>query len=143
MKRRSMLWALSALPAGTLLKAQQPVVPPKPSPAAVEEIPVIEATNADLAGSTVAAFFSPEQFAALSRLCDLIVPPLNGVPGALVTQAPQFLDFLIGQSPKAWQTMYCQGLEGLNSRAQKEFQKSFAELNSAQADEILAPLRTQ
>src|SRR5437588_846610 len=126
MKRRSMLWALSTLPVGTLLKGQQPVVPPKPTPAAVEEIPVIEATNADLAGTTVASFFSPGQLAALSRLSDLIVPATNGVPGALAVQAPQFLDFLIGQSPKARQTIYCQGLDGLNSRAKHQFHSDFA-----------------
>ena len=117
------------------------MVPPKPSQAAVEEIPVIEATIPDLAGSTVASFFSDAQFGALQRLSDLIVPSMNDVPGAVATNAPQFLDFLISESSKIRQRLYQQGLNELNSRTERQFLVPFAKASQAQADVILEPLR--
>jgi len=143
MKRRSLLQALTTVPAVTLLRAQQPVVPPKPSPAAVEEIPVIEATIPDLAGTTVASFFSEAQFAALRRLSDLILPAMGDVPGAVRTRAPEFLDFLVGESNAERQKLYREGLDALNSRAERQFHVPFAKATQEQADLILLPLRTE
>lgn len=143
MKRRSLLQAAAlALPAGGWLRGQQPVVPPKPTPAAVEEIPVIESAIPDIAATTVPNFFSPEQFSALQRLGDLIVPALDGVPGAREAEAAEFLDFLIGESPADRQELYRAGLDELNQRSRREFDTSFAQLTDAQADKLLAPLRT-
>jgi hypothetical protein len=82
MKRRSLLRAAAAFPAAGLLRAQQPVVPPQPSPSAIEEISVIESTMPDVAAITVASYFSPEQFAALRRLSELIAPAMNGSAGS-------------------------------------------------------------
>jgi hypothetical protein len=142
MKRRSVLQVLTAAPAAAgLLRAQTPAIPPKPTPVAIEETPVIEGTIPDFAGNTVCTFFSADQFAALGRLSDLIVPAMKEVPGALGTQAPQFLDFLVGQSGEARQKLYRTGLDTLNARSKQLFHVSFAETNQAQADEILAPLR--
>lgn len=140
MRRRTVLKALTTLPAATLLRAQQPVIPPKPSPAAVEEIPVIEAIVPDLAGTTVPSFFSPAQLDALRRLSDLIVPAMSNVPGALATGVPEFLDSLIRESPRQRQTLYCQGLDELNSRAELRFHHSFAKTSQIEADEVLTPL---
>src|SRR4051794_18669807 len=141
MKRRRMLQTLAAVPAAGLLRAQQPVVPPKPSPAAVEQIPVIEATIPDLAGPTIAQFFSPEQFQCLRRLSDVIYPAGNGIPGALQAGAPEFLDFLLGESPEKRQTLYRDGLNELNRRSQKSAGVAFSATNKEQADQLLAPLR--
>jgi hypothetical protein len=143
MKRRSVLQTLASLPAAGLLKAQQPVVPPKPSPAAVEEIPVIESTIPDIAAVTVPSFFTPAQIAALRRLSELIAPAVNGVPGATEARAPEFLDFLISESPAHRQDLYRKGLDELNSRAQSSFQVPFAQTNGEQAAKLLAPLCTQ
>lgn len=143
MKRRSLLQAAAAaLPAGGWLRAQQPVVPPKPTPVAEEAIPVIESAIPDIAASTVASFFSPEQFAALQRLSELIAPALDGVPGAREVGAAEFLDFLIGESPADRQELYRTGLDELNQRAKQQFDTTFAQLTEAQADRVLAPLRT-
>jgi hypothetical protein len=143
MKRRSLLQAAAvALPAGGWLRAQQPVVQPKPTPAAVEEIPVIESAIPDIAATTVASFFSPEQFAALERLSHLIAPALDGVPGAREAGAAEFLDFLIGESPADRQKLYRTGLDELNQRAKQQFDTTFAQLTDAQADRVIAPLRT-
>jgi len=140
MKRRTVLRSLAALPATGLLKAQQPVVPPNPTPTAVEEIPVIESTIPDIAGTTVPSFFSQKQLQVLRHLCDLIAPSLNGVPGAIDAHTPEFLDFLVGESPADRQRMYREGLDELDRRAQHDFHTSFPQLSSAQATLILAPL---
>jgi hypothetical protein len=94
----------------------------------------------DAAGETAPRFFSDGQFAALSRLGSLAMPPRNGRPGALEAGAPEFLDFLIGVSPAPQKELYLNGLDALNDRARMQFGKSFADLNDAQADFILRPL---
>jgi Gluconate 2-dehydrogenase subunit 3 len=143
MKRRSVLQTLTALPAAALLKAQQPMVPPKPSPAAVEEIPVIESTIPDIAGTTVPSFFSQTQLATLRRLSELIAPAMNGVPGATEARAPEFIDFLLSESPPERQELYRAGLDQLNSRAQSGFHVPFEQVTEEQAVQLLAPLCTQ
>jgi len=124
-----------------LLNAQQPVVPPKPSPAALEEIPVIEATIPDFAGTAVTKFFSPAQFSSFKRLSDILYPAMKGIPGAVEAGAPEFLDFLLFESPAARQTLYREGVDELERRSKKHFSVSFASVNHAGAEEILAPLR--
>lgn len=141
MKRRRVLQTLATLPAASLLKAQEPVVPPKPSKAAVEEIPVIEATVPDFAGTTVTKFFSPAQFASFKRLNDILYPSLNGVPGAVQAGAPEFLDFLLFESPTARQTLYRNGVDELEHRSKREFNGSFASVDQRAAEKLLAPLR--
>jgi hypothetical protein len=143
MKRRNLLQLLTAAPVGTLLVAQQPPVPPKPTPAALEEIPIIEATIPDTAGSTIASFFSEVQFQTLRRLSDLILPAMDDVPGALATQAPEFLDFLVGASVEERKQLYREGLDELNRRAEKSFHLPFGKTTQTQAHTILAPLRAQ
>jgi hypothetical protein len=141
MKRRRVLQAVAALPGAGFLTAQQPAAPPKAAPQASEETPKIDVTVADAAADTVPRYFSQSQFAALRRLCDIIAPRISETPGALDAQAPEFLDFLIGQSPSDAQQLYLQGLDRLNDEARKLFRAEFAQTTSTQADEILAPLR--
>jgi hypothetical protein len=142
MKRRHILQTLAALPVAPLLKAQQPVVPPKPSPAAVEEIPVIESTIPDIAGNTAPSFFSQAQLTTLRRLSELIAPAMDGAPGAKEARAPEFIDFLIGESPAERQELYRRGLDELNSHAQANHHLSFSEVSTEQAAQLLAPLCT-
>ena len=141
MKRRRVLQALATLPAASLLNAQPPVVPPKPSKAAVDEIPVIEATIPDFGGTTVTRFFSPAQFASFKRLNDILYPAINGVPGAVQAGAPEFLDFLLFESPTPRQTLYRDGIDELERRSKKALNASFASADQAGAEKILAPLR--
>ena len=68
------------------------------------------------------------------------MPPLRGNPGALDAAAPEFLDFLIGVSPADRQALYRNGLDALNARAKKQFNKNFADLDAAQCDAIVRPL---
>jgi len=88
-------------------------------------------------------FFTLLQMASLSRLCDVLMPPFGGKPGALQARTPLFLDFLIGKSPSARKKLYTTGLNWLNEEALRRFKSPFAGLNNTQADAILKPwLRT-
>jgi|HubBroStandDraft_1064217.scaffolds.fasta_scaffold330509_2 hypothetical protein len=127
--------ALAAAPAAPALLAQQGRGRgDNPGPA------VLEVTDPDAVADPVARFFTPAQFSALHRLSRLVQPPLKGNPGALDCGAPEFLDFLIGASPADRQQLYRTGLDGLNAQAKKQFSKSFADLDDAQAHAIVAPM---
>ncbi len=140
MNRRAILKSLAALPAAAALPAQESAVPPKPSPSVVEETPRIQASVPDAIAETVPQFFSPEAFSALKRLSDLLMPAIGATPGALAAHAPEFLDFLIGQSPADRQTLYRAGLDRLNADALRRFSRPFSELKAEQADSVLEPL---
>ena len=88
----------------------------------------------------VSRFFTPSQFAALRKLSEILMPPMGSNPGALDAGAPEFLDFLVGVSPAGRQQLYRTGLDLLNARATKQFNKSFAALDAKQADAIVRPL---
>jgi hypothetical protein len=141
MNRRQLLQGFTALPAAGLLRAQQPVVPPKPTPAAIDETPVIESTIPDIAAAPIHSYFDKDQFDALRRLSDVIAPAAGGVPGALAAGAPEFLDFLISKSPEPRQKLYRAGLDALNRNSKERFNVPFAETTQVQADALLSPLR--
>ena len=86
-------------------------------------------------------FFTAQQFAALRKLSDMLIPPMNGAPGALEAKAPEFLDFFLSQSAADRQQLYRIGLDGLNAQARKRFTKPFADVEVSQAETLLAPLR--
>jgi len=115
-----------ALPAAPVLFAQ--------------EMPKIDFGVPDAGAEPVPRFFSLSQLAALRRLSDLILPTIGETPGALEARAPEFLDFLLGESPAVRKQLYRNGLDALNAGARKTYGKAFAELDATQADAILAPL---
>ncbi|HKD09796.1 MAG TPA: gluconate 2-dehydrogenase subunit 3 family protein [Bryobacteraceae bacterium] len=129
MKRRRFIQSVPVVSSALLAQA-----PPK------SEIPKIEATSPDSVGKPVPHFFSPPQFAALRRLSDIIVPALGDTPGALDAGAPEFLDFLIGESPLPRRALYRSGLDSLNTRAIAKFGKAFGALDRTQAETFLQPL---
>jgi hypothetical protein len=137
MKRRKFFQTLAAAPAAGALLAQ----PQQPAGVAGSELPKLETASADTAAEPFPHFFDAPQFAALRRLGDILQPSVNGTPGALAAKAPEFLDFLLGESPAERQQLYRAGLEALNAAASTRHHKSFAELDASQAAEIMAPLR--
>lgn len=142
MKRRKFIQTLAAapaiaVPASLEINAQSPAGAQRPQ----EEAPKLETASLDAAGETTPRFFSAPQFAALKKLSEILMPPLNNMPGATDAGAPEFLDFLIGKSPADRQQLYKGGLDALNAQATKRFGKAFAEVTEAQAVELLAPLK--
>jgi len=101
----------------------------------------VTASSPESAGSGVPAFFTGEQFAALQRLCALLVPGLSGRPGAEEAAAAEFLDFLAAKSAVSRGSLYRKGLDELNRRAKSRYGKSFAELDEPQTVPLLEPLR--
>jgi hypothetical protein len=89
--------------------------------------------------TTQANFFNEQQMATLRKLCDVLLPPLNGYPGASQAGAPEFLDFLIGASPADRKHMYRAGLDRLNADAKKQFHVPFAQVSAEQADKLIRP----
>jgi hypothetical protein len=113
MKRRRWIQTVLAAPAVAALPAIE--AEPQP-PAARDEFAKVETAPSPIrTGEPLHTFFSASEFAALERLANVILPPLNGKPGAIDAGVPAFLDFLISQSPVSRQKLYRDGLAQLNS----------------------------
>lgn len=151
MQRREFVRAvLSVGIAPKLLLSQQQSTAAPPPPAPVPwtlglnprtPLPQVEVAE-DIATSEL-RFFSPLQMQTLTRLADVLMPPVKDKPGAVQAEVPAFLDFLIGGSPQARKDVYAGGLDWLESEAQKKFNANFAKLDEAQVDALLKPwLRT-
>lgn len=69
------------------------------------------------------------------------MPAAQGSPGALEARVPEFMDFLIGDSPAGRQQVWLSGLDALEHESQSRFRKAFADTDAAQADTLCAPLR--
>jgi hypothetical protein len=68
------------------------------------------------------------------------MPAAQGSPGALEARVPEFMDFLIGDSPVDRQQLWLSGLDALEYQSQTRFRKAFAETDATQADTLFAPL---
>jgi hypothetical protein len=131
-----------------LAQQQSAAAPPPPAPVpwtlglnAKTPLPHVEVV--DGIATTDARFFSAAQLATLVRLCDVMLPALDGRPSAVEAETPMFLDFLLADSPAARRNVYSGGLNWLDTQARARYSKSFAKLDDSQADAILKPwLRT-
>ena len=132
MRRRQALQSLAGLPILPQIAAAQP--PPE------NEYPNLAAEAPDAPANPVHRYFTAEQFNALNRLGDLLMPAYSGRPGSAEAGAPEFLDFLISQSPPGRQTLYRGGLDKLNAAAEQQHHKPFSALNAAEAAPLLAAL---
>ncbi len=132
------------------LLSQQAGKPQLPAPAPVpwllglnDRTPLPHTQPAETIAQSKLAYFNAAQFAALSRLSDVLMPPVGDKPGALQAETPQFLDFLVSTSPASTQKLYASGLAWLDEESMRRFKISFASLDDAKVDAILKPwLRT-
>ena len=132
------------------LLAQQAGQPQLPPPAPVPwalgldaHTPVPHTQTADEVVASRPTFFTSLQMATLTRLSDVLVPPIGNQSGALAAGTPQFMDFFIGKSNAEVRKRYKSGLDSLEAEALRQFKLPFAKLDDANADEILKPwLRT-
>ena len=136
--------------------AAAPVAPGTPPPTATAPGPVpwmrglldvkplpMTPLVADAVAANDASFFNQQQTATLRRFAEVMMPPLKGYPGALEAGTPEFLDFLIGTSPRDRQQLYTAGLEKLDTEAKRLFGIPFAQTGNWQADQVIRPwLRT-
>ena len=133
MRRRLALQSLAGLPILPQIASAQPAVE--------NEYPNFAAEAADSPANPVHRYFTAEQFNALKRLGGLLMPAYAGRPGAIEAGAPEFLDFLISQSPSGRQALYRGGLDKLNAGAQRQHHKPFAALSADEAAPLLASLK--
>jgi len=137
MRRRKFFASAVAVPAaGTLLGQQGP--PPGGRPM---EVPKLEVAVAEDVAAARPKYFSAVQYAALSRLAEILAPTPEGGVGAKEAKAAEFLDFLIGQSLPERQQVYLKGLDALNAAAKQKHQKTFDAVTTEQANDLMAPLR--
>ena len=154
MKRRRFFKTLAVLPAAPALMSQAQSPVPQ-TPAVTPPVggrgggggrfggattPTFEETSPELVADAEPRFFTPAQYSVLRKLNALLMPPLNGNPGALECGTPEFLDFLIGASLPDRKKLYRAGLDTLNAKAKKGFNKAFADLSDADADAVVRPL---
>ncbi|MEP7367517.1 MAG: gluconate 2-dehydrogenase subunit 3 family protein [Acidobacteriota bacterium] len=142
MKRRNLMKAVLAAPAVPALFSQATVQAQGPLPAATpNDAPDWQPSIGDDIGATKTRFFTEPQLNALRQLSAIVLPSINGQPSAIDAGAPEFLDFLVGASPAPRQQLYRNGLDLLNEGAKKKFGKSFGDIETAQAETLLAPLK--
>ena len=136
MKRRELLYSLlgvSSLPA--FVQAQQPAIPP-----ATEELPILQLTHATQVADSVQKFFTPAEFANFRHLGSVIMPSAASEPGALEAKAPEFLDFLLAESPAEVQILYRDGIRELENRASQRHKRSFSKLSASEIKDVLSDL---
>ena len=80
--------------------------------------------------------FTPEQFALLERLTDLIVPVENGAPGALAAGAPAWIDTISSENDQL-KKIYRDGLTWLDAAMKARTGTIFAAATPAQQMELL------
>jgi hypothetical protein len=135
MKRREWLRGAitaPALAAATAAVTQAPAVAQTPPPNN-QDTPKLVLTTPDAVGQGSRSFLTGPELQTLEALGRVLMPSFNERPGAVEAGAPQFLDFLLSQSPADRQELYRRGLGLLEAR-------SFSKLSSAEAKQVLASL---
>ena len=85
-----------------------------------------------------AHFFNQQDFAAISRIADLIIPQTES-PGALAAGVPSYIDGVVGRNTDQ-QLVVADGLRWLDGEAERIAQKKFLALSEVQQLSILEPL---
>ena len=90
------------------------------------------------AGPYAPAFFTPAEYATLSRLTDVIIPPTN-TPGAAAASVPEYIDRVVSLNAEH-QSLIRAGLAWLEREAKARFSRDFLSLEEAEHIAILQPL---
>ncbi len=83
-------------------------------------------------------FFNAQDYAAISRIADLIIPPTD-TPGAIGAGVPAYIDIIVARNTDQ-QLVVADGLRWLEAEAMRMVQKRFVELTEEQQLSILEPL---
>ena len=84
------------------------------------------------------AFFTPAEYATLSRLADVIIPPTD-TPGATAAGVPEYIDRVVSANPQH-QVLMRDGLIWLDAQAKAKFTLGFGALSEPQQASLLQPL---
>ena len=83
-------------------------------------------------------FFNQTDFATISRIADLIIPPTD-TPGAIAAGVPAYIDLVISRNLDQ-QLVVADGLRWLDAEANRTHEKNFIELTEEQQLSMLEPL---
>jgi gluconate 2-dehydrogenase gamma chain len=83
-------------------------------------------------------FFTPAEYAALSRLTDVIIPPTD-TPGAAAAGVPEYIDRVVSLNAEH-QPLIRAGLAWLERQVTVRFSQEFVSMGEAQHIAILQPL---
>ena len=84
------------------------------------------------------AFFTPAEYARLSRLADVIIPPTD-TPGAAAAGVPEYIDRVVTLNTEH-QPLIRAGLLWLEQQAKSRYSREFLLLDEAEHIAILQPL---
>lgn len=127
--------------AGKISLAAAPAPAPVPWTLGIEQLETVDlpATDPGAVAQFRGTFFTARQMSTLRKLCQVLLPALDGKPGAVEAGTPEFLDFFIGESDAASKELYCNGLNWLDAQSAKVCRVPFALANGTQADALLRP----
>jgi len=89
-------------------------------------------------GAYTPQFFTPQEYATIERLTDLIIPS-DGSPGARETGVSEFVDFMVFSDPGI-RYRFRYGLTWLDAHAEQLHGKPFCDLSAEDQTEILRHL---
>jgi gluconate 2-dehydrogenase gamma chain len=89
-------------------------------------------------GPYAPTFFTAAEYATLSRLTDVIIPPTN-TPGAAAAGVPEYIDRVVSLNAEH-QPLVRAGLAWLEQQAQARFAREFLALEEAEHIAMLQPL---
>lgn len=87
---------------------------------------------------TITRFFHDDDFAAISKIADLIIPETD-TPGAVGAGVPTYIDLVISRNTDQ-QSVMADGLRWLDEEANRIAQKKFVDLEQSQQLALLQPL---
>ena len=94
--------------------------------------------QASAAGPYKPSFFTPEEYATLSRLSDVIIPETD-TPGASRAGVPEYIDRVIAAN-KEHQPLARAGLAWLMTEARRRFSRDYLSIEESQHATLLQPL---
>ncbi len=82
-------------------------------------------------------FFSPQEFAVIDAVSEMIIPTDANSPGARTAGVARHLDFVVANSPQKAQAEWKQNLAAFNALAVEKHGRPFHELDEAQRASLL------
>ncbi len=93
-------------------------------------------------GKITGNLFTSDQQKIITELADIIIPTTSKSPGAKAANVGPFISMMIEDCyPQDAQKAFVKGVEELELRAQKEFNKSFIEIAVKDREQLISKLR--
>ncbi len=95
-------------------------------------------------GKNSANLFSEDQEKLVSEIADIIIPTTAKSPGAKAANVGPFITMMIKDCyPEDAQKAFVKGLEDLETRAKKEYSKSFLEISATERVDLITKLKDE